>query len=336
MLSIRLGSKIDSVFRQIREDFTKMQTNGHRQNGVQPARPLKESLDDPKLVLSRWQEVVYPLILWTAHLVFRWTVVLYLTVIKTFRKAQMLSSSMSAFFGRQRRLQYSVDYCQLSHYLSLEKESTRLTKKPCHVAFVLNESYLDLKAIARLTTWALACGINNISIYDYHGKLKGLQSQLIDALRHYMAKEKQDSSICWRSHCPGQQPTVIVHLETGSQRPRNPNDAGMPNISLLSAEDGKQDLSVAAGNIAREVKSGVIRSEDINEALVSSMLNSNRGMPDPDVMIRFGLTSCNMGFLPWQIRLTEIHDLPSHADALPSDFFGVLCKYSKCEQRFGK
>ena len=77
-------------------------------------------------------------------------------------------------------------------------------------------------------------------------------------------------------------------------------------------------------------------AEDINENSVSGALEANRGLPDPDVLVRVGPSHTNMGFLPWQIRLTEIYQLDSLRGVRWSDLYGVLQKYSKCEQRFGR
>ena len=79
-----------------------------------------------------------------------------------------------------------------------------------------------------------------------------------------------------------------------------------------------------------------VAAEDIDESSVTFALGANRGLPDPDVLVRVGPSHTNMGFLPWQIRLTEIHQLDGLRGVRWDDFFGVLRRYSKCEQRFGK
>ena len=88
--------------------------------------------------------------------------------------------------------------------------------------------------------------------------------------------------------------------------------------------------------LSERVKSGNLDVDSIDENLVGSNLRGNNGLPDPDLLIRFGLASSNLGFLPWHVRLTEIHDLPTHFDIECWDLFQVLLLYSKCEQRFGK
>jgi dehydrodolichyl diphosphate syntase complex subunit NUS1 len=39
--------------------------------------------------------------------------------------------------------------------------------------------------------------------------------------------------------------------------------------------------------------------------MLDNLLRSN-GFPDPDLVLKFGPVDSTLGFLPWQIRLTEI------------------------------
>ncbi|XP_035296243.1 dehydrodolichyl diphosphate synthase complex subunit NUS1 isoform X3 [Cricetulus griseus] len=62
----------------------------------------------------------------------------------------------------------------------------------------------------------------------------------------------------------------------------------------------------------------------------------SHGFPDPDLVLKFGPVDSTLGFLPWQIRLTEIVSLPSHLNISYEDFFSALRQYAACEQRLGK
>lgn len=37
-----------------------------------------------------------------------------------------------------------------------------------------------------------------------------------------------------------------------------------------------------------------------------SYFTGTKGMPDPDLVMKFGTVDSTLGFLPWHIRLTEI------------------------------
>ena len=197
------------------------------------------------------------------------------------------------------------------------------------MAFVINETSVDVSCLANLVCWCLDTGIYNVSLYDHRGQLKSRQEELVTALAERGAAKKKavmrvrnkDSSASY-DMCSGR----LVG-----------DDSDVTcDVSLLSAEDGKGDVSGAAASIAADVRSGALDDADIDVQLVGSRLRTNRGMPDPDMMVRFGRASSNMGFLPWQVRLTEIHDHPSHRHCGKRDFDSLLLKYSNCQQRFGK
>ena len=51
---------------------------------------------------------------------------------------------------------------------------------------------------------------------------------------------------------------------------------------------------------------------------------------------RLGTLASNVDFLPWQLRLTEMHRIASHRAVAPEQLFRVLRQYGRCEQRLGK
>ena len=110
----------------------------------------------------------------------------------------------------------------------------------------------------------------------------------------------------------------------------------MAHVSLVSREDGKGDIVSAAQSLARRVQLGSLHPHEIDESAVQAALATNRDMPEPELLVRLGPVDSNLGFLPWQVRLTEIHALDTHRGVRFSDYYQVLRKYSKCEQRFGK
>ena len=108
------------------------------------------------------------------------------------------------------------------------------------------------------------------------------------------------------------------------------------HISVLSLEDGKLDIVRAARKIATEVRAETLAVADISEGVVSRFLSTNRGMPDPDILIRIGQVDSNLGFLPWQSRLTEMHSIRNLRGVKFDEVYRVFMNFSKCEQRFGK
>ncbi|KFO24454.1 Nogo-B receptor [Fukomys damarensis] len=106
-------------------------------------------------------------------------------------------------------------------------------------------------------------------------------------------------------------------------------------VKVLSPEDGKADIVRAAQDFCRLVARQQQRPEDLDVDMLDSLISSNH-FPDPDLILKFGPVDSTLGFLPWQIRLTEIVSLPSHLNISYEDFFSALRQYAACEQRMGK
>lgn len=212
----------------------------------------------------------------------------------------------------------------------------RHEKRPVHVAFaILETGSLSFPDLANLAVWAfLEAGIEHVSFYDVQGRIKAGCGDLCRAIKEATKSSKTLDQV-----------TVKIRTNEAAEAtpelflPRIPtreNQKTVVQLSLLDESNGRGDLSSAAVEIAEKVLEGALDPERINERTVQEFLRTNKGMPDPDLLVRFGLVSSNMGFLPWQVRLTEIHDLPTHKDVAFSQFWDVLGKFSDCDQRFGR
>lgn len=107
-------------------------------------------------------------------------------------------------------------------------------------------------------------------------------------------------------------------------------------LNVLSAEDGKTDIVRAAQKFCHLVAQKQKKCTDLDMNVLENLLSSTNGFPDPDLILKFGPVDSVLGFLPWQIRLTEIVSLPSHVNISYEEFFSALCHYADCDQRVGK
>ncbi|XP_063166794.1 dehydrodolichyl diphosphate synthase complex subunit NUS1 isoform X2 [Candoia aspera] len=107
-------------------------------------------------------------------------------------------------------------------------------------------------------------------------------------------------------------------------------------LNVLSSEDGKTDIVRAAQKFCHLVAQKQKKCTDLDMNVLENLLSSTNGFPDPDLILKFGPVDSVLGFLPWQIRLTEIVSLPSHVNVSYDEFFSALCCYASCDQRVGK
>ena len=108
-------------------------------------------------------------------------------------------------------------------------------------------------------------------------------------------------------------------------------------LTLLMAFNygGRDELVDAVRALAREVQSGRLRPEDIDEVRVSSALYTD-GIPDPDLLIRTSGELRLSNFLLWQVAYTELWMTPTlWPDFRKPQFFAALEEYARRHRRFG-
>jgi len=233
-----------------------------------------------------------------------------------------------------------------------------LEKLPKHIAFLLLEDDLHYNDLANLIIWCISADINVISLFDMHGKLKRNQGVLLKEIKTKYSDLDDGSSLNfnWRPHIEStvnrSDQTVIVN-SVGRMYPdydgsgngvvngNGKNGSGSRReksvtISLLSPEDGKSDVVLAARAIGLKVEKSQVVVNEIDENLVSCNLSTNKNLPDPCLLVRLGQVASNAEFLPWQMRLTEIQSISSHHSVRSSQLLDVLQKFGSCQQRFGK
>ena len=97
-------------------------------------------------------------------------------------------------------------------------------------------------------------------------------------------------------------------------------------VSLLGPEDGKADIAKAARKLAEEVARGERQVSEVTQEAVGEALSTCKSLPDPCLVVTLGAASSTARFPPWQLRLSEIHRLPSHKGLLPGDLEDVLTR----------
>ena len=196
----------------------------------------------------------------------------------------------------------------------------QLSKTPQHIALAFLEPDLDLTQVASLILWSVASGCQYLSLYDIKGFLKARRIELIEELTKLCRQLDSTDRFQLQWSTAGNN-----HLKGNGRSFTSSN--GTVRICLLSREDGQADIVRSAQRLIATANAQI--SEETIEAHLTR-LNI-----DPDLLVRFGLARSNLGYPPWQIRLSEIHDLDSHF-CCPNQFVQVLLKYSRCTQRFGR
>ncbi len=107
-------------------------------------------------------------------------------------------------------------------------------------------------------------------------------------------------------------------------------------LTLALSYGGRQELSRAATNIARDVLAGKLSPDDISVEKFDSYLDTG-GLPDPDLLIRTSGEMRISNFLLWQLAYTELYFTETNwPDFTVNEFNKALADYQSRERRFGK
>jgi undecaprenyl diphosphate synthase len=105
---------------------------------------------------------------------------------------------------------------------------------------------------------------------------------------------------------------------------------------LALSYSAKWDLLQATRQIARKVKEGSLREEDITEATISAHL-STEGFPNPELMIRTSGEHRISNFLLWELAYSELCFVQKlWPDFNREDLYECILDYQQRERRFGK
>jgi undecaprenyl diphosphate synthase len=119
-----------------------------------------------------------------------------------------------------------------------------------------------------------------------------------------------------------------AEAETSSYKP-------VLSLNVALGYGGRQDLVNVAKKISYKVVSGEIKSEQINEAMISDF--SCSPVDDIDLLIRTGGDKRISNFLLYQIAYTEIYFVNKYwPDFTKEDFTDCINNFKKVSRRFGK
>ena len=107
-------------------------------------------------------------------------------------------------------------------------------------------------------------------------------------------------------------------------------------LTLALSYSSRWEIVDAVKKIADKIKNNDISTEDINQELFSSFLNTHN-LPDPELLIRTSGENRISNFLLWQIAYAELY----FTDTLWPDFrkenlYKALIDFQGRERRFGK
>jgi len=113
------------------------------------------------------------------------------------------------------------------------------------------------------------------------------------------------------------------------------SNTGLQLVLALSYS-GRWEILEAVKKIAREVQSGEMIENQINESVFATHLSTS-GIPDPELLIRTSGEYRVSNFLLWQIAYSEFYFTPIlWPDFRKENLFEAIADFQRRERRFGK
>ena len=107
-------------------------------------------------------------------------------------------------------------------------------------------------------------------------------------------------------------------------------------LTLALSYGGRQEISIAAGRLARDVAAGKLEPDEITMDVFGGYLDTG-GLPDPDFLIRTSGEMRISNFLLWQLAYTELYFTETYwPDFTINEFRKALADFQSRERRFGK
>jgi undecaprenyl diphosphate synthase len=104
---------------------------------------------------------------------------------------------------------------------------------------------------------------------------------------------------------------------------------------LALSYSSRWEITEAVKSVAREIESGKISVDEINEKLFRKYFNSS-SIPDPELLIRTSGEHRISNFLLWQIAYAELYFTPKlWPDFRREDLYQAIVDYQNRERRFG-
>ena len=219
------------------------------------------------------------------------------------------------------------------------KEQINTERIPAHVAIIMDGNgrwakargqhrsmghQEGVEAVREITTTASNLGVRFLTLYTFSTENWNRPSDEVAALMGLLRVIGEITRL----------PQEVLRALVGLEQ-RTANNSGMTMVLALSYSS-RWEQTETMRRIARRVKGGDLRPEDITEDVISQELSTSF-MPDPDLLIRTGGEQRLSNYLLWQSAYTELYFCDTFwPDFRSEEFYRAIVDYQGRERRFGK
>lgn len=201
--------------------------------------------------------------------------------------------------------------------------------------------FAGVEAVRRTVKAAASFGIKNLTLYAFSvenwnrpkEEVDGLMDLLVDTLVKEIDTLFEDGvRVMTIGNIAGLPESCRITLENATKRTEQ--NKGINLIFALNYSS-RWEIIEAVKNIAQDCIDGLITSQQIDEAMVSSHLNT-AGIPDPELVIRTSGEHRLSNFLLWQSSYSEFHFAKIFWPDFDQEHLAeAIYDYQNRERRFG-
>ena len=198
--------------------------------------------------------------------------------------------------------------------------------------------------IKEVLEWCFELGIKNLTIYAFSTENFNRSSNEVKTLMDLCKEELKKAFNDSRIHKNKVRIRIIGHLDTLPKdiatQAKNIMDQtehyDKYSFNIALAYGGREEIIQAIQKIAKDVKSGKVKIEDIKESIFSKYLYTN-GIPDPDIILRTSGEERISNFLLWQLAYSELYFSDVYWPAFQKkDFLNAIKTVQQRQRRYGK
>lgn len=231
-----------------------------------------------------------------------------------------------------------------------------ITNKPSHIAIIMdgNRRWATSRGLPKnlghkkgeevlenITKYCNKIGLETLTVYAFSTEnwkrakeeVDYLMLILNNALDKFINRLDDDIKIQFIGRRDNLTPSLIKKINEIEEKTKS--NQGL-HLMIAFNYGGRDEITHATREIAREVKEGKLNIEDITEDTLSKYLYT-ANVADPDLVVRTSGELRTSNFLPWQITYSEFLFLEKYwPDFTEADIDYCIKEYSNRKRRKGK
>lgn len=199
-----------------------------------------------------------------------------------------------------------------------------------------------VKSVREVTEAAAEIGVEYITLYAFSTENWGRPKLEVTALMRLLVETVykeigtlMDNNIRLQAIGQIDQLPAATHkaLLNGIEKTK---DNDRMTLVLALNYSGRWDITQAARQLGKEIASGQLHPDDIDQEKLSNTLSTSN-IPDPEFLIRTSGESRISNFLLWELAYAELYFSPIFwPDFRKNNFYQAIVDFQQRERRFGK